>query len=119
MTITLWHNPRCSKSRQALQILTDSGHTFTTRFYLNDPPDTATIRNTLQKLSPAQTTTPRTLMRTNDTLYKDLKLDDPTRSDDELIEAMANHPALIERPVVITDTRAIIGRPPEDILQIL
>lgn len=119
MTITIWHNPRCSKSRQALQILTDSGRTFTTRLYLEDPPDAATIRDTLQKLAPNNTANPRDLMRTKDALYKDLNLDEPSITGDELIEAMVSHPALIERPIVITDTRSIIGRPPENILQII
>ncbi len=122
MSLTIWHNPRCSKSRQALQILTDSGTPFTTRLYLEDPPDAQTIRDTLHKLAPKdsnQNINPRTLIRTKDALYKNLHLDAPTLTNEDLIEAMAQNPSLIERPIVITLDRAIIGRPPEDILQLL
>lgn len=115
MTLIIWHNPRCSKSRQALQILTDSGRDFTTRLYLEDTPDAATIHETLQKIGISA----GELMRTKDDLYKELNLDDPYMTDDDLIQAMADNPKLIERPVVITDDRAVIGRPPENILKLL
>lgn len=106
--ITIWHNPRCSKSRQALALLEEAGVDFTTRRYLDEPPSEAELRALQSQLGlPAIE-----MMRTKETLFKELGLTRET-PEDQLIAAMAAHPKLIERPVVITADRAIIARPPE------
>ena len=111
--LTLWHNPRCSKSRAALALLEDAGHAPTVRLYLSTPPSEAEITGLLAKLD----ITPRALMRRGEKLYKDLGL---AQADDAaLIVAMATHPVLIERPILITEVAAAIGRPPETILTLL
>ena len=114
MTVTIWHNPRCSKSRQTLALLEEKGITPDIRLYLDDAPSVAEIKDVLAKLG----IEPRALMRTGEADHKDQGLkavDDP----DALIEAMANTPKLIERPVVINGDRAALGRPPESVLSIL
>ncbi|HEC17829.1 MAG TPA: arsenate reductase (glutaredoxin) [Gammaproteobacteria bacterium] len=119
MTTTLYHNPRCSKSRQTLALLDEHGVETEVVEYLNTPPDAKTLDEvlTLLKLEPRQ------LMRKHEAEYKDNQLDDETLSREQLINAMVNHPRLIERPIVITEhngkKRAAIGRPPETILEIL
>lgn len=113
MDLTLWHNPRCSKSRQALALLEDTGHAPSVRLYLTNPPTEDEITDLLFRLEIA----PRALMRTGETIYKDLGLkeaDDPA-----LIVAMATHPILIERPVLLAGEKAVIGRPPEQVLGLL
>jgi arsenate reductase len=115
MSVTILHNPRCSKSRQTLQLLEENGVHPTVVEYLNTPPDAKTLQGILKKLKMK----PRDLMRKNEALYRELKLDDPALSDQALIEAMVNHPILIERPIVIHDKQATIGRPPEAVLEIL
>ena len=105
--ITIWHNPRCSKSRQTLDLLTGRGHSPSIRRYLEDAPSEAEIRAMLAALAlPAIA-----MMRTGEAAFKDMGL---TRSDDEavLIRAMATQPKLIERPIVQNGGRAAIGRPP-------
>lgn len=108
----IWHNPRCSKSRQTLARLTDAGITPTVVEYLTDPPTAARIQETLRFLGFDD---PRALMRTGESVYKELGLaavTDPKK----LVAAMAAHPILIERPVVIKDgKRAVLGRPPENV----
>ena len=113
--ITIWHNPRCSKSRQTLALLEENGAEVNIRRYLDDPPDEATLREVLARLDIA----PRDLLRKGEKIYKELGLKDQTLSDIALIEAMVNHPILIERPVVITDKAAAIGRPPSNVLDLL
>ncbi|MBF0163574.1 MAG: arsenate reductase (glutaredoxin) [Magnetococcales bacterium] len=113
--ITIWHNPRCSKSRQTLQLLEDNGVTPTIVHYLDTPPDAAELERVLTELG----MTPRQLLRTGEPLYKELGLADPSLSNAQLIAAMVTHPKLIERPVVRIGTRAALGRPPENILAIL
>ena len=115
MTVTIYHNPRCGKSRQTLALLQDKGVTPIVVEYLKTPPSEAELRDILKKLGGG----PRQLMRTKDALYGDLKLDDPALADAELIRALAAHPSLIQRPIVIAGTRAAIGRPPEAVLAIL
>lgn len=107
---TIWHNPRCSKSRQTLALLEEKGITPTIRKYLEDAPSAAEINDVLQKLGKA----PLELMRTKEAEFKELSL--KGASDDALIAAMASHPKLIERPVVIEGEKAAIGRPPESVL---
>ncbi len=104
--ITIWHNPKCSKSREALSILDESGSEKEIVKYLETSPDKQTIQNLLKMLG----ITPRELMRTKEDIYKELKLKDEM-DDKKLIEAMAQNPKLIERPVLIKNGKAIIGRP--------
>lgn len=113
--VTIWHNPRCSKSRAALQILQEGGVEPEVVEYLRAPPDAATIAKTLRLLGMS----PRELMRRNEAPYRELGLDDENISDAELIEAMVTHPILIERPVVVAGRRAVLGRPPERVQDLL
>lgn len=113
--VIIYHNPRCSKSRQALQILEEHHIKPTIIEYLKTPPTPKTIAHLLTLLG----ITPRDLMRKNETLYKELKLDEPTLSNADLIGVMAEHPILIERPIVITNQKAIIARPPEKVLELI
>ena len=115
MTIEILHNPRCSKSRATLALLQEQGHEPRVRLYLEDPPDRAELRGILGKLGiPA-----RALLRRGEAEYRELGLADESLDDEALIAAMAEHPRLIERPIVIKDQRAAIGRPPESVLEIL
>ncbi|GAB0057991.1 putative protein YfgD [Candidatus Magnetaquicoccaceae bacterium FCR-1] len=113
--ITIWHNPRCSKSRQTLQLLEENGVTPRVVHYLETPPDAQELERVLSALD----LTPRQLLRTGETLYKELGLADPNLTHAQLIAAMVAHPKLIERPVVRIGTRAVLGRPPENVLPLL
>ncbi|MFA7902246.1 arsenate reductase (glutaredoxin) [Pseudomonas aeruginosa] len=113
--LTLYHNPRCSKSRGALELLEARGLAPTVVRYLETPPDVATLKVLLDKLG----IPPRQLLRTGEDDYAQLNLADPTLSDAQLIDAMATHPKLIERPILVVGDKAVIGRPPENILEIL
>lgn len=115
MTVTIYHNPRCSKSRKTLELIEAEHLTPDIVPYLNSPPDTSTLKTILTMLG----LSPRELMRKQEKPYKELQLDDPTLSEDELIKAMVENPILIERPIVIKDGKAIIGRPPEKVLELL
>ena len=111
--MTLWHNPRCTKSRQTLALLQERGLQPAVRLYLQDPPTEAEIiavRNALGVTADA-------MMRRGEKLFKEMDL--ATANEDALLAAMAAHPILIERPVLIHNGRAAIGRPPEDVLAIL
>lgn len=111
----LWHNPRCSKSRGALELLRERGIEPDVRAYIEQPPDAAELRNVLDKLGvPA-----RALLRTGEEEYRALGLADASLGEDAIIAAMAAHPRLIERPVFISGSRAVIGRPPENVLQLI
>ena len=113
--LTLYHNPRCSKSRGALELLEARGVTPTIIRYLETPPDAAQLRDLLGKLNLGA----RALLRTGEDEYKTLNLSDTSLSDEQLIAAMAAHPKLIERPILVVGDKAVIGRPPEKILEIL
>ncbi|HEX8541931.1 MAG TPA: arsenate reductase (glutaredoxin) [Pseudomonas sp.] len=113
--LTLYHNPRCSKSRGALELLQARGLSPTILLYLETPPDAAQLRELLAKLGISA----RQLLRTSEDDYKTLNLADKSLSDDDLIAAMAAHPKLIERPILIAGDKAAIGRPPENVLEIL
>jgi arsenate reductase (glutaredoxin) len=113
--VTIYHNPRCSKSRQTLALLTTRGVTPRVVHYLDSPPTAATLKRLLELLAMR----PRQLLRTQEVPYTELRLDDPAQTDDELIAAMVSHPVLIERPIVEANGRAVIGRPPENVLQII
>lgn len=109
--ISFWHNPRCSKSRAALALLEKTGHTILVRHYLKDGPTADEIKAVRKLLGSSA----RAMMRTGEALYKALNLQNET-DDDRLIEAMAKNPILIERPIAICRTNAVIGRPPEKVL---
>lgn len=111
--LTLWHNPRCSKSRAALALLEDAGHTPSVRLYLQTPPSESEIIALLADLN----LSPRALLRRGETLYKDLGLAEA--DDAALIVAMATYPILIERPILITPTQAVIARPPERVMALI
>lgn len=113
--LTLYHNPRCSKSRGALELLEGRGLAPTVVRYLETPPDAATLKAMLAKLD----ITPRQLLRTGEDEYKALDLANPALSDEQLIDAMTQHPKLIERPILVAGDKAVIGRPPEKVLEIL
>jgi arsenate reductase len=113
--LTLYHNPRCSKSRSALALLEARGLAPTIVRYLETPPDAATLTALLGKLGIAA----RQLLRTGEDDYQALNLADGSLSDSDLIAAMAAHPKLIERPILVNGDKAIIGRPPENVLEIL
>lgn len=113
--LTLYHNPRCSKSRAALEILEARGLAPTVVRYLDTPLEAAQMRSLLGKLGLSA----RQLLRSGEDEYKALNLADASLSDEQLIEAMAAHPKLIERPILVAGDKAIIGRPPEKVLEIL
>lgn len=114
MAVTeIWHNPRCSKSRQTLALLEDRGISPQVRFYLDDAPDVAGLRDVAARLGKRAIE----MMRTKEALFKELGLA-KTDSDDRLFAAMAAHPKLIERPIVLHEGKAAIGRPPESVLDI-
>ena len=115
MSVTIYHNPRCSKSRQTLALLQEKGEDPVIVEYLATPPDAAALRDILNLLG----LSPRDLMRKKEAPYKELDLADESLGDDALIAAMVAHPILIERPIVVTADKAAIGRPPEAVLSIL
>ena len=115
MSVEIYHNPRCSKSRQTLQLLKDHGVEPEIVEYLKTPPDRATLERILDMLG----LEPRDLMRKKEQEYKDDNLADPNLSRAQLIDAMLAHPRLIERPIVIKDGKAALGRPPEQVLEII
>lgn len=110
----VWHNPRCSKSRGARDILNERGIEAEYVRYLDEPPTEAEIRRVMGLLGIDD---PRDMARRGEKVWKELALDDA--SADEIIDAMVANPILIERPIVIVDDRAVIGRPPERVLEIL
>ena len=114
MDVVIWHNPGCSKSRQALALLKERGLAPTVRQYLKDPPSEEELRAVLKKLGFSD---PQRLVRTKEKQYGELGVAELAGED--VVKAMAEHPKLIERPVVITDKGARIGRPTEAILEIL
>lgn len=113
--VTIYHNPRCSKSRQTLALLEERGIEPEIVNYLESPPDSETLTSLLDMLG----LDPRGLMRKKEAPYTELNLNDASLSDDALIAAMIANPILIERPIVVAGNRAIIGRPPEDVANIL
>lgn len=113
--LTLYHNPRCSKSRGALEILEARGLAPTVVRYLETPPDAETLNTLLGKLGIGA----RQLLRSGEDEYKELNLADPALTDAQLVDAMVKHPKLIERPILVAGDKAVIGRPPEKVLEIL
>ncbi len=115
MNVKIYHNPRCGKSRQTLQLLKEQGIEPEVIEYLKTPPSTQELDDILQKLGME----PRELMRKKEAEYKANGLDDASLDRQALIQAMINSPILIERPVVIAGGKAAVGRPPEAVLTIL
>lgn len=115
MTVTIYHNPRCSKSRQTLTLLEERGVEPTIIAYLETPPDGQTLAGILDLLG----LEPRGLMRKKEAAYADAGLDNPGLTRDALIAAMVANPVLIERPIVLANGKAAVGRPPEAVLDIL
>lgn len=115
MRVTIYHNPRCSKSRETLALLENHGVAPRVVKYLETPPDAAT----LQEIAGLLGLQPRELMRTSEAPYRELGLDDPGKSDAALFQAMAEHPVLIQRPIVVANGKARIGRPPDAVLDII
>ncbi|MBZ4069719.1 arsenate reductase (glutaredoxin) [Escherichia fergusonii] len=115
-TVKIYHNPRCSKSRETLSLLKENGVDAEVVLYLETPADGKTLRELLQMLGMSSA---RELMRQKEDLYKELNLADSSLSEDALIQAMVDHPKLMERPIVVTNGKARIGRPPEQVLEIV
>ena len=113
MSVTIYHNPRCSKSRATLALLEEKGITPHVVLYLDNPPSELELTAVLSKLG----LSPRELLRKKEA--KEEGLDDPNLSDEDLIRGMAAHPRVIERPIVIKGNKARLGRPPEQVLDIL
>ena len=115
MSVTIYHNPKCSKSRQTLELLSAKGITPTIIEYIKNPPTVEKLKEILSQLGIA----PRDLMRTKEDIYKELDLGILSLSDKDLIDLMIEHPILIERPIVIANGKAVLGRPPEQVFDIL
>jgi arsenate reductase (glutaredoxin) len=115
MTVTIYHNPRCSKSRETLELIRSKGIEPEVVLYLETPPDYETLDHLLSVMGRQ----PREAMRTKEAPYRELGLSDPGTTREALIEAMVNHPVLIERPIVVNGDKAAMGRPPEAVLGIL
>ena len=115
MSVTIYHNPRCSKSRQTLALLRERGIEPKVVEYLTSPPSAAQLDRILKALGKQ----PRELMRKKEDAYKRAGLDDEGLSRKALIVAMVENPTIIERPIVVSGDKAAVGRPPENVLDIL
>ena len=113
--VIIWHNPRCSKSRGTLELLQERGIEPAVVDYQKNPPGAADIERALQLLG----VQPRDLLRKGEAAYVELGLENPDLTRQQLVDAMAAHPILIERPIVFANGKAAIGRPPENVLAIL
>lgn len=115
MSVTIYHNPRCSKSRQTLQLLVDQGIDAEIIEYLKTPPSAADIKKILSMLNMQALD----LMRKKEPEFRENHLDDDQLSEADLVDAISKHPKLMERPIVVNNGKAAIGRPPENVLGIL
>lgn len=115
MSVDIYHNPRCSKSRATLELLEARRVEPSVIEYLKEPPDAIELRQILDLLGISA----RQLLRTGEAPYKQLGLQNPSLSEDQIIEAILKFPILMERPIVIANGKARIGRPPESVLEIL
>ena len=115
MSITIYHNPKCSKSRQTLKLLEEQATGIDVIEYLKNPPTVKKLKEILSLLK----ISPRELMRRKEAEYKDLGLYNSELSDEGLILSMVKHPILIERPIVLANGKAALGRPPENVLNII
>lgn len=113
--VTIYHNPRCSKSRQTLALLEERGIEPEIVLYLETPPDEKALKTLLKKLGKS----PRDILRKSEDAYRENNLGDPAISDEALVSAMIQNPKLIERPIVVNGKKAALGRPPEAVLDIL
>lgn len=113
--VTIYHNPRCSKSRQTLALIEEKGISPEIVLYLEETPDAATLRSLIKKLG----ITPRELLRKGEEAYKQNNLDDKSVTDELIVNSMVQFPKLIERPIVVNGNKAVLGRPPENVLCIL
>jgi len=112
--VIIWHNPRCSKSREALKLLQEEGIEPKIYKYLDEHPTKEQIKEVLKRLG----VRPRDIMRTKEKIYKELGLKE-VEDDEKLIEAMVEHPKLIERPIVIKEGKAVLGRPPQKVIELV
>ena len=112
---TIYHNPRCSKSRQTLALLQDKGITPDIALYLTTPPTPEQLHSLVKALGVPV----RDIIRTQEQEYRDLNLADPSLSETALMDAICRHPKLLERPIVTNGSQAIIGRPPENVLSLI
>ena len=115
MTVTIYHNPRCSKSRQTLALIEEQGVTPKIVDYVKTPPSASELKRVLKKLG----LKPRDILRKGEAIYAELGLDGKDLKDDALLALMVKNPILIERPIVVSGDRAALGRPPEAVLKIL
>jgi len=115
MSLTLYHNPKCSKSRQALALLTERGFEPEVIEYLKSPPTAEQLETLLTKLGMP----PRELLRTGEPAYREAGLDEASLTRAELIARMVQNPSVIERPIAVHGARAVVGRPPERVLEIV
>jgi len=113
--LIIYHNPSCSKSRETLQILENNNLTPTVIEYLDQPPSPQELTKIIEMLGVSA----RDLLRTNEQIYADAKLDNDTLSGDEIIAAICEHPVLLQRPIVVSGERAVIGRPPTKVMDII
>ncbi|WP_339388982.1 arsenate reductase (glutaredoxin) [Vibrio caribbeanicus] len=114
MSVDIYHNPRCSKSRQTLEILIQRNITPRVIKYLETPPNIDELKSLMVKLGITQV---RDMVRTKEVLYKELGL--ASADDETLLKAIAAHPKLLERPIVVSNNKAKLGRPPEQVIEIL
>lgn len=114
MDVVIWHNPGCSKSRGALELLAEHGVEAHVVRYLDEPPDRAALEEILRRLG---TDDPRAITRTGEAPYRELGL--ATADREALLDALVAHPVLVERPIVVVDDRAVVARPPERVLKLL
>ena len=115
MAVTIYHNPRCSKSRQTLSLIQEKNIDINVIEYLKTPPNISQLKQILKQLGYE----PRQLLRKSEKIYKDLDLGNENKTAEDLVNAMAQNPILIERPIVLSGETAAIGRPPESVLNIL
>lgn len=113
--ITIYHNPRCSKSRQTLAILEEHNIQPEVVLYLENTPSKQKLRELLKQLGKS----PRDILRKSEDAYQEKGLADTSLSDDDLLEAMLAEPKLIERPIVVSGNNAVLGRPPENVLELI
>ena len=113
--IKIYHNPRCSKSRQALALIEESGNQLQVIEYLKSPPTAEELDSILKKLNRE----PQELMRKGEKIYRELNLAEQEMSREEAIAVMVEHPKLIERPIVVKGRKAVLGRPPENVNELL
>ncbi len=112
---TLYHNPRCSKSRQTLALLQENQIEPDIILYLENPPTQRELTKILEMMHMSA----KDLLRVNEPEYKELELDDPQCTDNELIKLMVQHPRLMQRPIAIANGKAVLARPPEKVLELL